>query len=361
MPKGLLCLNNFNKDQIMNREDLDYIQNSICYRFENLKLLIQAFTRKSYSEENLGTENNEVLEFYGDEILDLYVTKLMYKETGKVSEKGFISSKNEGELTKLKSAIVNKKMLAACIKNFEFEKFLILGNGDIQNKVFESPSVREDLFEAIIGAVAVDSDWNYEKLDKVCKNMLQMTTINGYLLVLVKEKSHQLGFGEPMYTSANYPGFNEELNRFDLFAMRLSFGGPCYTSKNPETGLYEYFVTIGEKKFLGIGDGIYQAFLDCNAKAYKYLCKLEIANMLDFMDLSNPVSVLHELTQKKVIMLLGYHFDEYHDDDGNPIWRCSVSVEGLYGDFVAEGLSKKDVKQKAAAKVVEVLVNAEEE
>lgn len=113
----------------MNRMDLDYIQDSICYIFENLNLLIQAFTRKSYSEEHSGTENNEVLEFYGDEILDLYVTKLMYKETGKVSEKGFISSKTEGELTKLKAAIVNKKVLAACIQNFGFERFLIMGNG----------------------------------------------------------------------------------------------------------------------------------------------------------------------------------------------------------------------------------------
>lgn len=343
----------------MNREDLDYIQSSICYRFENLNLLIQAFTRKSYSEENPGTENNEVLEFYGDEILDLYVTKLMYKETGKVSEKGFTSSKSEGELTKLKSAIVNKRMLAACIQNFGFEKFLILGNSDIQNKAFESPSVREDLFEAIIGAVAVDSGWNNDKLDEVCKNMLQMTTINGYLEVLVHEKCTALNIEQPVYSPAMYPGYNIDFG-FDLFNARLN-PGMGFTTKNPETGLHEYFVTIGKKKFLGFGDGIYQAFLDCNAKAFKYLCRLEIAKMLDTMDLTNPVSVLHELNQKKVIMLLGYLFDEYHDKDGNPVWRCTVAVEGLYGDFVAEGISKKEVKQKAAAKVVDVLVNAEEE
>ena len=141
----------------MNRMDLDYIQDSICYRFENLNLLVQAFTRKSFSEENPGTENNEVLEFYGDEVLDLYVTKLMYKETGKVSEKGFVSTKSEGELTKLKAAIVNKKVLASCIQNFGFEKYLLMGNGDIRNNVQKTTSVREDLFEAIIGAVAIGS------------------------------------------------------------------------------------------------------------------------------------------------------------------------------------------------------------
>lgn len=344
----------------MNRVDLDYIQSSICYRFENLNLLIQAFTRKSYSEENPGTENNEVLEFYGDEILDLYVTKLMYKETGKVSEKGFTSSKNEGELTKLKSAIVNKRMLAACIQNFGFEKFLILGNSDIQNKAYESPSVREDLFEAIIGAVAVDSGWNNDKLDEVCKNMLQMTTINGYLEVLVHDKCELLNLDGPVYSYPQYEGYDFSTFTAEFFNIRIyqPYGS---TAKNPNTGLYDYFVSIGNKKFTGSGDGIYQAFLDANAKAYRYLCRLEIEKMLETMDLSNPVSVLHELNQKKVIMLLGYLFDEYHDKDGNPIWRCSVAVEGLYGDFVAEGISKKEVKQKAAAKVVEALVNAKEE
>lgn len=343
----------------MNREDLDYIQSSICYRFENLKLLIQAFTRKSNSEENPGKENNEVLEFYGDEILDLYVTKLMYKETGKVSEKGFVSSKNESELTKMKSAIVNKKTLASCIQNFGFERFLILGNSDIHNKAFESPSVKEDLFEAIIGAVAVDSGWNNDKLDEVCKNMLQMTTINGYLEILVHEKCTLLNLEQPIYSPAMYSGYDCDFG-LDLFNARLNppFG---YTTKNPETGLYEYSVTIGEKKFIGYGDGIFQAFLDCNAQAYKYLCRLEIAQMLHTMDLTNSVSILHELNQKKIIMVLGYQFDEYHDKDGNPVWRCSVIVEGLYGDFVAEGISKKEVKQKAAAKVVEILVNAEKE
>ena len=344
----------------MNRMDLDYIQDSICYRFENLNLLVQAFTRKSYSEENPGIENNEVLEFYGDEILDLYVTKLMYKETGKVSEKGFVSTKNEGELTKLKAAIVNKKVLAACVQNFGFEKFLIMGNGDKQNNVQKTASVREDLFEAIIGAVAVDSNWNYEKLDGVCKNMLQMTTINGYLEVLVHEKCKQLGLEMPEYSPMKYEGYDPSGLSIDFFNCRIyqPFG---YTAKNPKTGLYEYSVSIGKQVFIGTGDGIFQAFLDCNSKAYKWICKYEISKNFQNIDFENPVSTLHELNQKKVIMLLDYGFDEYHDSDGNPIWRCTVFIEGLHGDFTAEGISKKEVKQKAAEKALRELVNANKE
>ena len=58
--------------------EFDYknIQKTIGYTFRNVDLLVQAFTRKSYSQEN-GGQNNEVLEFVGDKVLDLVVTKML--------------------------------------------------------------------------------------------------------------------------------------------------------------------------------------------------------------------------------------------------------------------------------------------
>ena len=183
----------------MNRQDIDFVQSSINYQFKNLQLLEQAFTRKSYSEEHPEVQNNEVLEFYGDEILDFFVTKMMYKRFSRILNNELVSEKNEGELTKLKSILVSKESLARCMYNIRFSKFLYLGKSDEKNEVYKSKSVNEDLFEAIIGAVAADCDWNYENLEKVCRTMLDMETTNGYLALLVKEKSHRLGFGEPCY------------------------------------------------------------------------------------------------------------------------------------------------------------------
>ena len=60
----------------MKQFDLVNIQRQIGYEFKNLDLLQQAFTRRSFSEEN-GGENNEVLEFIGDKVLDLFVVKLL--------------------------------------------------------------------------------------------------------------------------------------------------------------------------------------------------------------------------------------------------------------------------------------------
>ncbi len=65
----------------MEERFLEFIQSQIGYYFNNLDLLQQAFTRRSYSEEN-GGENNEVLEFIGDKVLDYFVVKLLISQNG---------------------------------------------------------------------------------------------------------------------------------------------------------------------------------------------------------------------------------------------------------------------------------------
>ncbi|MBR6566255.1 MAG: hypothetical protein IKK79_05530 [Spirochaetaceae bacterium] len=80
----------------MNREEIDYVQSTIGYTFENVRLLNQAFTRKSYATENPGTLDNEVLEFYGDRVLDLYVTRMMYREFSSLTKSGMESKMSEG-------------------------------------------------------------------------------------------------------------------------------------------------------------------------------------------------------------------------------------------------------------------------
>ena len=65
----------------MTEKDLVFIQDQIGYKFNNVDLLQQAFIRRSYSMEN-GGENNEVLEFIGDKVLDLIVVKLLANKYG---------------------------------------------------------------------------------------------------------------------------------------------------------------------------------------------------------------------------------------------------------------------------------------
>ena len=156
----------------MKNDDLIFIQNHIDYVFKNTDLLVQAFTRRSYSEEN-GGEDNEVLEFVGDKALDFIVVKYLMDSYGSVKDENvFVSDYDEGKLTQMKSRLVQKNMLAKRIDYLGFSDFLRMGKGDIENHVEMRASVKEDLFEAIIGAVAIDSNWNVKELEHVILNML---------------------------------------------------------------------------------------------------------------------------------------------------------------------------------------------
>ena len=69
----------------MDNKDLNFIQDQIGYTFRNTDLLQQAFVRKSYSAEN-GGQNNEVLEFIGDKVLDLMVVRLLTEKYGIITD-----------------------------------------------------------------------------------------------------------------------------------------------------------------------------------------------------------------------------------------------------------------------------------
>ena len=78
-------------------DHLDKVQEKIGYRFDNIDLLLQAFTRSSYSTQ-YGGENNEVLEFIGDNVLDLYVVKTLADRFGFMkSQSDFYDKDNDNE------------------------------------------------------------------------------------------------------------------------------------------------------------------------------------------------------------------------------------------------------------------------
>lgn len=164
----------------------DEVERRISYHFRNKSLLYQAFTRSSYSAEN-GGENNEVLEFIGDRVLEFYVTKIIAERFGFIKsqtdyfdenedddEYCIKAHRNEQDFTELKKEIVNNTTLAKIIDKLGFSKYLYLGKSDIDNKVWSQEKVKADLFEAILGAIAIDSDWNPDNLQNSVEFMLQI-------------------------------------------------------------------------------------------------------------------------------------------------------------------------------------------
>ena len=167
-------------------DHLDEVQRKIGHWFENQDLLIQAFTRSSYSTQ-YGGENNEVLEFLGDRVLDFYVVKVIadrfgftksqsdyYDEENDDDEYCIVAHKNESDFTELKKEIVSNKTLAKRIDKLGFAKFMFMGDSDIDNHVERQEKVKADLFEAILGAIAIDTDWNPDELQNSVEFMLQI-------------------------------------------------------------------------------------------------------------------------------------------------------------------------------------------
>lgn len=147
-------------------DHLDKVQEKIGYRFDNIDLLLQAFTRSSYSTQ-YGGENNEVLEFIGDNVLDLYVVKTLadrfgfmksqsdfYDKDNDNEEFCIVAHKKESDFTDIKKEIVSNKTLAKRIDSLGFAKYMYLGNSDIDNNVISQEKVKADLFEAILGAIS---------------------------------------------------------------------------------------------------------------------------------------------------------------------------------------------------------------
>lgn len=156
------------------RKHLGEVQKKIGYYFINKGLLCQAFTRSSYSVQ-YGTQSNEVLEFIGDAVLDFVVVKILVKRFGLLRDEfRIINCKNEDDFTKLKQQIVSNNNLARQIDKLGFAKYMYLGDCDIKNGITNQEKVKADLFEAVLGAIAIDSDWNMVKLQNSIEKMLQI-------------------------------------------------------------------------------------------------------------------------------------------------------------------------------------------
>src|SRR6202008_5056100 len=121
-------------------------QEEIQIQFTNVKLLKKAFTHSSYVNElrRKPYEDNERLEFLGDAVLELTVSQFLFKKYPMMSE---------GELTKLRAAIVCEPALVEFANELEFGKFIMLGKGEEMTGGRERPALRAYGWEAGGGAL----------------------------------------------------------------------------------------------------------------------------------------------------------------------------------------------------------------
>lgn len=133
----------------MNTLNFEEFQRKIEYDFEDQSLLVLALTHSSYANEiRKGShDNNERLEFLGDAVLDMIVSEYMYKTFPKMLE---------GELTKLRAAVVCEGSLAELSRKLGIGKCILLGKGEECTGGRDRDSLLADAFEAVIGAICLD-------------------------------------------------------------------------------------------------------------------------------------------------------------------------------------------------------------
>ena len=124
---------------------LDALGKSLGVEIEP-QLLALALTHRSYSYENGRGPNNERLEFLGDAILGFLVTSHIHDH---------FSDMDEGNLTKLKNAVVSAPALAQAASSINLGEYLLLGKGEIQTGGREKMNLLADTFEAVLGAAYV--------------------------------------------------------------------------------------------------------------------------------------------------------------------------------------------------------------
>lgn len=125
------------------------LEKLIDYNFKNKKLLQQALTHSSYANEHRGSniKHNERLEFLGDAVLSIVVADYIYANCPDLPE---------GELTKLRSALVCEKALFKFGKTINLGSFLYLSKGEKNGGGDKRPSIVSDAFEAVIAAIYLD-------------------------------------------------------------------------------------------------------------------------------------------------------------------------------------------------------------
>lgn len=162
------------------------IQEKTGYIIKSSIILNQVFRRSSFAAET-GQNSNEIFEFIGDQVLSFYVVKIVSKKCGSLSfTDDYTFRIRENRFTQIKQALVNNEALAKIIDEWDIAKYLLLGSSDIKNEVGKETKVKADLFEAIIGAIAVESEWDSVILENAVFKALD---INNKISTMIESDS----------------------------------------------------------------------------------------------------------------------------------------------------------------------------
>jgi ribonuclease-3 len=214
------------KDSVScNTQGVDEFESKIGYHFKKRELLIQSLTHKSgvSLDDRKGLFSNERLEFLGDSVLNCLVTEHLYFR---------YPDQAEGQLSKIKSLLVSRKIIGDVAKPLGLGTHLFMGNSEKKSGGAKRTSIISNAFEAILGAIYLDGGLEparkvlerflYERID----NFLEDERNVNYKSQILEAAQHD-GFGIPSYIMVSEEGPDHE-KRFiiaiEIAGVRLGEG-----------------------------------------------------------------------------------------------------------------------------------------
>ena len=193
---------------------LEQLQKSLGYRFKDSPLLLRCLTHVSF-ERKRTDGHNEVLEFLGDAVLDLAVSDLLMREN---------PDKSEGDLSRMRAALVNSIVLAEKAAELKLGALLRLGKGEERSDGRNKPSILAGAFEALLGGIYQDG--GYEAARNVVERFFLSDVLGKQLgqrdyKTRLQEISQLLFHAPPSYRVIAESGPDHE----KFFVTEISVGG----------------------------------------------------------------------------------------------------------------------------------------
>lgn len=208
---------------ILPAEALSVLEQRIGYSINNPGYFEQALVHRSYLQvvEPSTVYSNERLEFLGDSILNMLIGEFLFHRYAEIQE---------GELTKLRSRLVNRKALTICARMVQLERLVLLNTSAVQSLVQGNDSLLADAFEAIIAAIYLDSDCDLIPVKNfLARTLLTPETIEKVLFIdenfksILLEHVQAQGLGAPRYSVVNEEGPDHER----IFTVQVFVANDC--------------------------------------------------------------------------------------------------------------------------------------
>lgn len=313
------------------------ISSIIGYSFINENLLRQAFTRRTFQIEHKLSGCSEELEFIGDSILSLVLTRELMKHFTELdsydTEAPFRSEYDEGELSRIRSKFICKDHLGKRCEKLGLDKYILCGTGDECDL-----SAKEDVIEAVIAAVAIDCSWDMDVIEDVIDRLvdMQIDKPDRYLRKSYYELLNEwhMHFFHYIPEYSVYRKYNSKNNGRERYECTIKFQVP----ENDKDIWTSQIVNAD-------GDTRSEARDNAASLAYDFILRnglwLNLKNAGIEPDYESSINQLQELYQKKYIKKAVYDFRR----EGK-LWYCNCNAGGVIAD--CKGKDKTEAKKKTS-------------